>query len=308
MDYGKRISTYRKLKGLTQAELGKELNVSSQAVSKWEQNQSQPDLDTVNKLCSIFDIPIAEFFDEEIKTKNAIEDKTPQKKPEVENIRHCRECGTQLNAFNTSVHDYSICRSCERARSNKQLGVCMECGTVITEFNLGQSSPKVLCSNCTANKQEKKRADRAISARRRTKAYIVASIICLIPLIIFIASSTTATSVGEAFEIIGFGLVLVYLLFALIFQLYFDGPVSDVFFWGITRTVRMPGVIFTLDIGGIIFLITVKLALAILSFLLGVFFALLGLLIASLIAGFTFPFMVIKVNRSVREGNDLSPI
>ena len=39
MDYGKRISTYRKLKGLTQAELGKELNVSSQAVSKWEQNQ-----------------------------------------------------------------------------------------------------------------------------------------------------------------------------------------------------------------------------------------------------------------------------
>ena len=61
MDYGKRISTYQ-LKGLTQAELGKELNVSSQAVSKWEQNQSQPDLDTVNKLCSIFDIPIAEFL------------------------------------------------------------------------------------------------------------------------------------------------------------------------------------------------------------------------------------------------------
>ena len=116
------------------------------------------------------------------------------------------------------------------------------------------------------------------------------------------------TIVGEAFEIIGFGLVLVCLLFALIFQLYFDGPVSDVFFWGITRTVRMPGVIFTLDIGGIIFLITVKLALAILSFLLGVFFALLGLLIASLFAGFTFPFMVIKVNRSVREGSDLSPI
>ncbi len=56
------IARLRKKQGLTQEQLGKKLNVSYQAVSKWENNLSEPDLDTIEKLTEIFNISITDFF------------------------------------------------------------------------------------------------------------------------------------------------------------------------------------------------------------------------------------------------------
>ncbi len=61
--YGQIIAQLRKQHNLTQAELGKKLSVSYQAVSKWENNQSQPDLDTIQLLANVFGITVAEFLD-----------------------------------------------------------------------------------------------------------------------------------------------------------------------------------------------------------------------------------------------------
>lgn len=48
---GSRISKYRKAKGLTQEELANKLGVSSQAVSKWENDVSCPDISLLPQLC-----------------------------------------------------------------------------------------------------------------------------------------------------------------------------------------------------------------------------------------------------------------
>ncbi len=61
--YGHIIAKLRKKQGLTQAQLGQMLNVSYQAVSKWENNLSEPDLETIEKMTSIFKISMAQFFD-----------------------------------------------------------------------------------------------------------------------------------------------------------------------------------------------------------------------------------------------------
>lgn len=61
-NYGKLIAKLRKQKGLTQEQLGKKLNVSYQAVSKWENNQSEPSLETIEKLADVFGITISQFF------------------------------------------------------------------------------------------------------------------------------------------------------------------------------------------------------------------------------------------------------
>lgn len=66
--YGHIIYELRKKHGLTQEQLGKKLNVSYQAVSKWENNLSEPDLETFEKLTEIFGISISEFFE---MTKNS---------------------------------------------------------------------------------------------------------------------------------------------------------------------------------------------------------------------------------------------
>ena len=47
MTLGERIQKYRKMKGLSQEELGKLLHISRQTISKWESNLSSPDIQVV---------------------------------------------------------------------------------------------------------------------------------------------------------------------------------------------------------------------------------------------------------------------
>lgn len=62
-NYGQIISKLRKQANLTQKQLGEKLNVSYQAISKWENNLSEPDLETIEKICDIFNITISSFFE-----------------------------------------------------------------------------------------------------------------------------------------------------------------------------------------------------------------------------------------------------
>ncbi len=50
------IRNKRTEKGLTQEELGKKLFVTKQAVSKWENDRTLPDIETIRKLCEILNI------------------------------------------------------------------------------------------------------------------------------------------------------------------------------------------------------------------------------------------------------------
>lgn len=61
--YGQVIAKLRKKEGLTQEQLGKKLNVTYQAVSKWENNLSEPDLETIEKIAQLFGITLTDFFD-----------------------------------------------------------------------------------------------------------------------------------------------------------------------------------------------------------------------------------------------------
>ena len=55
---GKRISRLRKENGWTQQKLAEQLNVSPQAVSKWECGEAVPDIDILERLSTIFNVTI----------------------------------------------------------------------------------------------------------------------------------------------------------------------------------------------------------------------------------------------------------
>ena len=61
-NYGKRITDLRKKHNLTQSELGEMLNVTPQAISKWENGLSEPDLGTLRKMCEIFNVTTDEML------------------------------------------------------------------------------------------------------------------------------------------------------------------------------------------------------------------------------------------------------
>ena len=59
---GKFISEKRKKQKLTQEQLAEKLNISKNAVSKWERGLNLPDVSIMQDLCKILDITLNELF------------------------------------------------------------------------------------------------------------------------------------------------------------------------------------------------------------------------------------------------------
>ena len=65
MTFGKKIAELRKASGLSQEQFGEMFDVSRQSVSKWESDQSLPELSTLIKIADFFNISIDELLGRE---------------------------------------------------------------------------------------------------------------------------------------------------------------------------------------------------------------------------------------------------
>ncbi|NLA81705.1 MAG: helix-turn-helix transcriptional regulator, partial [Clostridiaceae bacterium] len=59
---GKKISTLRKSRGMTQLELAEKMNVTDKAVSKWERDLSRPDIDSLPKLAEALGLSVDDLM------------------------------------------------------------------------------------------------------------------------------------------------------------------------------------------------------------------------------------------------------
>lgn len=89
---GAKIVSLRKEKGCTQADLGAYLNISYQAVSKWERDESCPDFATMSKLAKYFGVPISYFEGKEEHSSNSTAESEEIMEEEVGGIV-CPFCG-----------------------------------------------------------------------------------------------------------------------------------------------------------------------------------------------------------------------
>lgn len=60
--FGARIAQYRKDAVMTQEQMAQELGITAQAVSKWENGQSLPDITQLPRLAELFDVSIDALF------------------------------------------------------------------------------------------------------------------------------------------------------------------------------------------------------------------------------------------------------
>ena len=68
MNIAEKIVLLRKKKGISQEELANKLNTSRQAVSKWENNQSTPDLERLVALSKYFNVTTDYLLTDSIET------------------------------------------------------------------------------------------------------------------------------------------------------------------------------------------------------------------------------------------------
>lgn len=62
LSFAKKISELREMQQMTQSEFGKCLGVTNRAVSKWENEISYPSIDSIYKMCKIFNVTPDYFF------------------------------------------------------------------------------------------------------------------------------------------------------------------------------------------------------------------------------------------------------
>ena len=85
MTIGKRIALLRKEKGLTQEELANHMGVSPQAVSKWENDQTCPDISALPKLARLFGVTVDELLEGKTET-TAVRVLPPEQRRDIKDM------------------------------------------------------------------------------------------------------------------------------------------------------------------------------------------------------------------------------
>ena len=92
MKFNEKLMSIRKMKGLSQEELGMELQVSRQTISKWESGQSYPDFQRLVMLSDYFDMTLDELVKDidvqDVRNKNLTDEKVASIYLDIENVKN----------------------------------------------------------------------------------------------------------------------------------------------------------------------------------------------------------------------------
>ncbi|MBQ8406307.1 MAG: helix-turn-helix transcriptional regulator [Clostridia bacterium] len=274
---GLKILALRKSNGVTQADLGQHLNISYQAVSKWERGESLPDFDTLSKIARYFNVPITYFENKEEET----EDEEVQSDEKREMLGVCKDCGKVLYTGDAGLEiPYLVCKPCVDRR---------------------KAAAKAKEAEQKRQEAKKREEERIAKLKReeaivksRNKGLIFGAIAAALLLILTFVFADYKNKDVIAGWIIG-GILLSVVMFAFVSQLFWDGIVLDCVFLG-GKIIGTPGIIWELSLDGFIFLIAMKILFALLRFLVWLASVLFFAVIAMIIAPFSFVPALIRVN------------
>lgn len=120
MTFGERLMDLRKSRGLSQEELGSMIDVTRQTVSKWERDESTPDLDRLIELAGVFEISLDELV--------GLDSKSEGQKTETEEVAGCApwrwhfEYKSRRTLFGLPLIHINIGRGMFRARGVVAIG------------------------------------------------------------------------------------------------------------------------------------------------------------------------------------------
>ena len=271
--YGKVIAANRKRLGWTQAELGTKLNVTAQAVSKWENGNAEPDFATLQRLTELFGISVEEFFGGDPQKHEAHAESTE----EVAAAAAAAVAASVAAAVGTPTIIIGYCDACKKPIEQS--------GDYHVYPATRGRAQRIVCKECF-DKEETER--RQTAYKKEQKQFRLSMVVAtLVAVLIAVPGILTAIVAKDPVCLVSIGIAAAMFMF--VSQCFWTSYALDLLLF-FCRSFRLPGVIFTLDLGGIIFLLTVKLALCILSALLSLFLFFVGLFVSMVVGVVTFPF------------------
>ncbi|MDE7020374.1 MAG: helix-turn-helix domain-containing protein [Lachnospiraceae bacterium] len=103
MKFNEKLVSIRKKQGLSQEELGMELQVSRQTISKWETGQSYPDFQSLVMLSDYFGMSLDELVKDidvqDIREKNMTDEKVASIFSDVQKMKDILEKGWKIIGY-----------------------------------------------------------------------------------------------------------------------------------------------------------------------------------------------------------------
>lgn len=297
MNLGEKIVRLRKDKGMSQERLAEVLEVSRQAVYKWEINESVPDMGKISKMVELFGVSYDFLLNDKIGFDGKVE--TPEPEKAITPIKEEAPIEIEEEKEDEPVPE---------PEPPKPLGKCAVCGKEIYEasdlikhpatFTLDHNGIKQMtsqefieCRSCQNKTLKALNMNDLASLQKKNRLAIILG--CIITPIVFAILLGISIYSGHVGLIVG-SIVIGILLFPTIYSIVLDNTFAgewwaDISSWGF---VRMPGIIFSLSFDGIVFLIATKILLSILAFALVAFCVILATLICMVFSPITFPMSI----------------
>lgn len=283
MSIGTKIKEYRTKLGLTQKDLAEKLCVTYQAVSRWENDEVEPSIETIKEMAKLFSCTTDELMGFE--NNNQIKEEKPEDKTTIIKekvvLGICEKCSKPIFEPDDLIkfeETYHVRRGRSSHKEVRQVILCKEC------------NEKRLENEKIEKEKERKLQEKKLK-NKRIHSFIWPSILAALLLVISIIQFVKGNSGAGTFLLILALFTYPFLATMILNNTFVSDVWLEVSTWGF---VKMPGVIFTFDFGGIVFLITVKLFL----FLLGLALALgsfaLATVIAMILSIFVYPYALNK--------------
>jgi transcriptional regulator with XRE-family HTH domain len=263
MSLGSKIRDHRTRLNLTQKDLADQLNVTAQAVSRWEQELVEPSVDTLKRMSQIFKTSLDEFL------TNTYTKEEPVVQPIIQNITY---------------------------ESKRQLGVCETCNKVILEgepihrHRHGKNFQTILCDSCNSQKKSAYQQNQIKETRKNRFWGLFWGLLLSLPFFYYTFEGLIQGTYDGQMGVTGF--LVAYSLLAFFFTFNAKNNFIHDFFWEVTSWgfVKMPGVIFSLDFDGLLFLIWAKLLFFFIGIGLAIVAGTLALILSLFLSTLVFPF------------------
>ena len=290
MTLGQKIKKLRTEKGLTQKDLADQVHVTFQTVSKWENDENEPDVSTLKALAKLFDCSMDFLLSEEDEQIKNEEEVVATSEPAEETktiiihqkeLHVCERCNKDIPEDELVMEDIQT-RPYHRGHAAEYRKACYHKGC-LEELNKERAEKKAAQKAYHSSSSAKKCFGWGIAGGVIALGGTLAALLAVPELqAIFHPAIAVLIAIGAG-----------YAIFADLYCIISGSYISDVFLWCAGLSIKFPGLIFSWDLGGLIWLIWMKFLFAVIGFLVGVFALILAIGLSAVLAIFSFPFVLI---------------
>ena len=301
MTLGQKLKKLRSDKNLTQKDLADQLHVTFQTISKWENDENEPDISTLKELAKLYECSIDYLLSEE--------DEQPVEEVKEEEVHEepIQEVTKTIIIHQKELH---VCERCKKDIPEDELDIWVSPGRPAGRgHSATPGSTHYYHKNCLIQERKERdetarriKAAEANSSKKKCFGWgIAAGVVGLgIALAVFLAVPDLKAAVHPALAVL-YSVLIGYALFADLYCILSGSYIGEVFTTVAGWTIRFPGLIFSWDLGGFVWLIGMKILFAILGFLLTAGLFLLAVSLSAFLAAVSFPFILIHNIRTDYE-------